>query len=82
MVRDIVREVKKAVTIPVLSLTPNTHRLIDVGRAVQEGGGDAIVAVNTVKAMAISVDARRPVLYNRTGAVRPRHQGHRTEMRV
>jgi len=70
MVRDIVREVKKAVTIPVLSkLTPNTHRLIDVGRAVQEGGGDAIVAVNTVKAMAISVDARRPVLYNRTGGL-------------
>lgn len=70
MVRSIVCAVKAAVSIPVLAkLTPNTHRLLDVGRAVQEGGGDAIVAVNTVKAMAISVEARRPILYNCIGGL-------------
>ena len=70
MVRAIVQEVKRSVNIPVLAkLTPNTHLLAEVGRAVERGGGDAIVAVNTVKAMAISVDARRPVLYNRTGGL-------------
>lgn len=70
MVRAIVREVKSAVTVPVFAkLTPNTHRLLDVGRAVQEAGGDGIVAVNTVKAMAISAEARRPVLFNRTGGM-------------
>jgi len=69
-VRAIVRAVKAAVQVPVLAkLTPNTHRLLEVGRAVQEGGGDAIVAINTVKAMAISVEARRPVLFNRTGGL-------------
>ncbi len=69
-VGKIVEEVKAAVDAPVWAkLTPNTHRLLDVARAVEDAGGDAIVAVNTVKGMAISVEARRPVLYNRTGGL-------------
>ncbi|MDW5563490.1 MAG: dihydroorotate dehydrogenase [Methanomassiliicoccus sp.] len=69
-VRSIVSSVKGAVGIPVMAkLTPNTHRLVEVARAVEAAGGDAIVAVNTVKAMAISVEARRPILYNRTGGL-------------
>ena len=70
MVEAIVREVKKAINIPILAkLTPNTHLLSDVAKSVEKGGGDAIVAINTVKAMAISLDARRPILYNRIGGL-------------
>jgi dihydroorotate dehydrogenase (NAD+) catalytic subunit len=66
----IIRQVKAKVGIPVLAkLTPNTHRLVEVAKAVEAAGGDGIVAINTVKAMAISVEARRPVLYNRTGGL-------------
>jgi dihydroorotate dehydrogenase (NAD+) catalytic subunit len=69
-VKGIVAEVKGSISIPVLAkLTPNTHHLIEVANAVEAAGGDAIVAVNTVKAMAISVEARRPVLFNRTGGM-------------
>jgi dihydroorotate dehydrogenase (NAD+) catalytic subunit len=69
-VRNIVKQVKSSVSIPVFAkLTPNTHRLIEVGKAVQEAGGDAIVAINTLKAMAISVEFRRPILYNKTGGL-------------
>jgi len=69
-VRAIVSSVKGSVGVPVMAkLTPNTHRLLDVAKAVEAAGGDAIVAVNTVKAMAISVEARRPILYNRTGGL-------------
>jgi len=69
-VRSIVASVKGAVRIPIMAkLTPNTHRLLDVARSVEAAGGDAIVAVNTVKAMAISVEARRPILYNGTGGL-------------
>ena len=50
-------------------LTPNTHRLPEVAKAVEAAEGDAIVAVNTVKAMAISVEARRPILFNRSGGL-------------
>jgi dihydroorotate dehydrogenase (NAD+) catalytic subunit len=70
VVSVIVKNVKSAVGVPVLSkLTPNTHRLVEVAQAVEASGGDGIVAVNTVKAMAISVEARMPVLFNRTGGL-------------
>ena len=69
-VRAIVAAVKDAVRVPVMAkLTPNTHRLPEVARAVEAAEGDAIVAVNTVKAMAISVEARRPILFNRSGGL-------------
>ena len=77
MVHRIVSCVKDAVKIPVYAkLTPNTHILTDIGKAVQDAGGDAIVAINTVKAMHISPEFARPVLSNKFGglsgpAIRP-----------
>ena len=69
-VRRIVREVKQTVKIPVLAkLTPNTHRLAEVGKAVEEAGGDGIVAINTLRAMVISVEAKRPILSNKVGGL-------------
>ncbi|MDD1770656.1 MAG: dihydroorotate dehydrogenase [Methanomassiliicoccales archaeon] len=70
VVRKIVREVKGSVSIPVLAkLTPNTHRLAEVGKAVEEAEGDGIVAINTLKAMAISIEARKPILQNKVGGL-------------
>jgi len=70
VVGAIVKECKNSVSIPVFAkLTPNTHRLVEVGRAVEKAGGDAVVAINTLKAMAISVEFRRPVLSNRFGGL-------------
>ena len=70
VVANIIREVKSAVCIPVFAkLTPNTHRLIDVAKAAEEAGVDGIVAINTLKAMKIDVDMRRPVLSNRYGGL-------------
>ncbi|MDD1769237.1 MAG: dihydroorotate dehydrogenase [Methanomassiliicoccales archaeon] len=69
-VSEIVRAVKKSINIPVFAkLTPNTHRIVEVGRAVQEAGGDGIVAINTLKAMAISVEAEEPILSNKFGGL-------------
>ncbi|MGN0098880.1 MAG: dihydroorotate dehydrogenase [Candidatus Methanomethylophilaceae archaeon] len=70
MVKAIVSSVKDAVSIPVWAkLTPNTHILADIGRAVQDAGGDAVVAINTLKAMVISPEFARPVLSNRFGGL-------------
>lgn len=70
VVANIIREVKAAVVVPVFAkLTPNTHRLIDVAKAAEDAGVDAIVAINTLKAMRIDVDARMPVLSNRYGGL-------------
>ncbi|MBO4568636.1 MAG: dihydroorotate dehydrogenase, partial [Candidatus Methanomethylophilaceae archaeon] len=70
MVGAIVKAVKSAVDIPVWAkLTPNTHILADIGMAVQDAGGDAVVAINTLKAMVISPEFARPVLSNRFGGL-------------
>ncbi|MDO5861551.1 MAG: dihydroorotate dehydrogenase [Thermoplasmata archaeon] len=70
MVRAIVGAVKSSVSIPVWAkLTPNTHILQDIGRAVQDAGGDAVVAINTLKAMVIEPEFARPLLSNRFGGL-------------
>jgi dihydroorotate dehydrogenase (NAD+) catalytic subunit len=70
MVYNIVSKVKDSVKIPVYAkLTPNTHTLADIGKAVQEAGGDGIVAINTLKAMSISPEFARPVLSNKFGGL-------------
>jgi len=70
IVHKIVSTVKDAVKIPVYAkLTPNTHILTEIGKAVQDAGGDAVVAINTVKAMVISPEFARPVLSNKFGGL-------------
>jgi dihydroorotate dehydrogenase (NAD+) catalytic subunit len=70
MVMKIVSAVKSAVNIPVWAkLTPNTHILPEIGKAVEDGDGDAIVAINTLKAMTIAPEFARPVLSNKVGGL-------------
>jgi len=52
-----------------VKLTPNVAEIAEIGAAAERGGADAIVAINTVKAMRISVPMGRPVLGNRFGGL-------------
>jgi len=52
-----------------VKLTPNVTDITEIGLAAEQGGAAALVAINTVKAMRISVDLRRPVLGNRIGGL-------------
>ena len=52
-----------------VKLTPNVTDITEIGRAAERGGASAVVAINTVKAMRISVRLRRPVLGNRVGGL-------------
>ncbi|MGD8398182.1 MAG: dihydroorotate dehydrogenase, partial [Anaerolineae bacterium] len=71
--------VKAAVAgrVPLLvKLSPNVADVGAIARAVVDAGADGITAINTLTGMVIDVDARRPVLANRTGglsgpAIRP-----------
>jgi dihydroorotate dehydrogenase (NAD+) catalytic subunit len=45
-----------------VKLTPNVTDIAACGRAAERGGATAIVAINTVKAMRISPELKRPVL--------------------
>jgi dihydroorotate dehydrogenase (NAD+) catalytic subunit len=63
--------------VPVLvKLSPNVADIAAIARAVAAAGADGISAINTLTGMVIDVDARRPILANRTGglsgpAIRP-----------
>jgi len=65
MVKDVVEAVKASVKIPVFpKLTPNVTSIADIADAALSAGADAIVAINTVKALRINVDLLRPILGN------------------
>jgi dihydroorotate dehydrogenase (NAD+) catalytic subunit len=70
LVKAITGAVKGAVKAPVwVKLTPNVTDITAIGRAAQDGGADAVVAINTVKAMAIDVDSGYPILGNIVGGL-------------
>lgn len=52
-----------------VKLTPNVTDIAEIGRAAEKGGASALVAINTLKAMRISVELQRPVLGNRFGGL-------------
>ncbi len=67
-VYEAVKAVKDATDRPVIAkLTPNTDDITKLGLAAEKAGADAVSAINTLKAMAIDVYARRPILSNRVG---------------
>ncbi len=63
---EAVKEWKKPVWV---KLTPNVTDITAIGRAAEAGGADAIVAINTVRAMRISTGLKRPVLGNTYGGL-------------
>lgn len=67
---DYVKAVKGVVNCPVFAkISPNVSDIADIGRAVQEAGADAIVAINTVRGMKIDIRQKRPVLGNKVGGL-------------
>ena len=52
-----------------VKLTPNVTDISEIGLAAEQGGASALVAINTLKGMRISVDLGRPILGNRVGGL-------------
>jgi len=70
LVKEFTASVKATVRIPVfVKITPNVTDITAIGQAVEEGHGDAIVAINTVRGMAVDADLGRPVLSNMLGGM-------------
>ena len=69
MVKEIVHAVKMAVQVPVIpKLTPNTNNIGEIAKSAQEGGADAICAINTVGPGYFTFDGI-PVLTNKKGGM-------------
>ncbi len=70
LVKKIVTIVKNSTNIPVIAKVGlgTTHYLNTVSTAI-DSGIDAITAINTVRAMAINVETKRPILSNKFGGL-------------
>lgn len=68
-VREVVREVGKAIKIPVHAKLGLSDRMVESALAAQDAGAEAVVAINTIKAMKVDVHARMPVLSNVYGGL-------------
>ncbi len=60
----------------IVKLSPNVTDIVEIARRAESAGADALAVINTVRAMAIDVDAWRPRLGNVAGglsgaAIRP-----------
>ncbi|MFW9887098.1 MAG: dihydroorotate dehydrogenase [Candidatus Thorarchaeota archaeon] len=65
-----VKTVKEVVDCPIFAkITPNASDFVAVGMAAERAEADAIVAINTVRAMKIDIHQKRPVLGNRVGGL-------------
>ncbi len=74
---SVVRAVKSVARKPVFAKMPATILNVpEWARAVELAGADAIVAINTIRAMKIDIESRKPILSNKIGglsgsAIRP-----------
>lgn len=69
-VKQVTSEVRKVLDKPlIVKLTPNVTDITLTARGAQDGGADAVSAINTLLAMKIDIDKRRPVLANNTGGL-------------
>ena len=67
---QVVREVRKSTKLPLITkLSPNVTRISDFARAAEAEGSDMVSLINTLGAMAIDIEKRRPVLANRFGGL-------------
>ena len=66
----LVTAVRAATKLPLfVKLAPNVPDIRPYVKACEDGGADALSMINTIPAMVIDIEKRRPVLANRTGGL-------------
>ncbi len=67
---EVTKAVKRKISIPtIVKLTPNVTDIVEIAKACEDAGADAITAINTVKAIAIDIYLKRPILGNKFGGL-------------
>ncbi|MBR3297336.1 MAG: dihydroorotate dehydrogenase [Firmicutes bacterium] len=67
---EVTRAVKKVTTKPVIiKLTPNVTDIASIAKACEDAGADGISLINTLLAMRINLNTRKPLLANTTGGL-------------
>ncbi len=69
-VANLITTVRAATSLPLLpKLAPNVPDIKVFVRAAQESGANAISMINTIPAMAIDIETRKPILANKVGGL-------------
>ncbi len=69
-VKKVTSEVRKVLDKPlIVKLTPNVTDIASIAKGVEDGGADAVSLINTLLAMKIDINTRKPVLANNTGGL-------------
>jgi len=67
---EVVSAVRTATKLPlIVKLAPNVPSIVPYVKACEEAGADALSMINTIPAMVIDIERRKPVLANRTGGL-------------
>ncbi len=67
---QLVRSVKAVSSVPVyVKLSPNVTSIVDMAKAVERGGADAITMINTLVGMRLDERTGKPIIANVTGGL-------------
>ncbi len=70
LIEELTKAVKKACKKPlIVKLTPNVTSIPEIAKAAEAGGADGISLINTVTALKIDINTRRPALGAGTGGL-------------
>lgn len=70
LLAELVRAVRRASTRPLLvKLSPNVTSIAEMARVCEGEGADALSLINTLQALDVDIETRRPVLHNVLGGL-------------
>jgi dihydroorotate dehydrogenase (NAD+) catalytic subunit len=68
--KELTRKVKDVSEVPVyVKLSPNVTDIVEMAKAVEDGGADGLTMINTLVGMRIDIKTGKPILANRTGGL-------------
>lgn len=69
-VETITRAVRDVTSKPLMvKLSPNVTNIVDIAKAAEASGADAVSLINTLLGMRIDIQTRKPILKNNTGGL-------------
>ncbi|WML49323.1 dihydroorotate dehydrogenase [Neobacillus sp. PS3-34] len=68
--KKLTHKVKEVSEVPVyVKLSPNVTNIVEMAKAVEEGGADGLTMINTLIGMRLDLKTGRPILANNTGGL-------------
>jgi len=68
--KQLTRKVKEVSAVPVyVKLSPNVSNIVEMAKAVEDGGADGLTMINTLIGMRLDLKTGKPILANNTGGL-------------